>query len=45
MITIYLYPESWSVGNAWITNHAKACAAAAKPCLLDLFWQYGDALS
>ena len=41
--TYHLYPESWSVtptldwGNAWITNHAKACAAAGKPCLLEEF--------
>ncbi|KAK3066432.1 mannan endo-1,4-beta-mannosidase A-2 [Teratosphaeriaceae sp. CCFEE 6253] len=42
----HLYPGSWAVspeeswGNAWITNHAKACVAAGKPCLLE---EYGAA--
>ena len=41
--TYHLYPESWDVtptqgwGNDWITNHAKACVAAGKPCLLEEF--------
>ncbi|KAK6395905.1 hypothetical protein LTR65_010014 [Meristemomyces frigidus] len=41
--TYHLYPESWDVtptqgwGNDWITNHAKACTAAGKPCLLEEF--------
>lgn len=41
--TYHLYPESWSVtptqewGNEWITNHAAACAAVGKPCLLEEF--------
>ncbi|RMY53953.1 hypothetical protein D0863_13784 [Hortaea werneckii] len=41
--TYHLYPDSWSVspakewGNAWIENHAKACVAAGKPCLLEEF--------
>lgn len=40
----HLYPESWSVtptqewGNNWITDHAAACAAVGKPCLLE---EYG----
>ena len=39
----HLYPESWSVspgkewGNAWITNHGKACAEIGKPCVLEEF--------
>lgn len=38
----HLYPDSWGVsndwGNAWITNHGKACVAAGKPCILE---EYG----
>ncbi|PSK60207.1 hypothetical protein B9Z65_1105 [Elsinoe australis] len=47
--TYHLYPESWSVtpglewGNAWITNHGKACAAAGKPCVLEEFGFHNDA--
>lgn len=39
----HLYPESWDVtptqswGNEWVTNHAAACAAVGKPCLLEEF--------
>lgn len=42
--TFHLYPESWSVsptkewGDAWIVNHADACVALGKPCLLE---EYG----
>ena len=46
--TMHLYPSSWGVspaqswGSAWITNHAAACTAAGKPCLLE---EYGDSSS
>ncbi|KAF1812605.1 putative mannan endo-1,4-beta-mannosidase A [Eremomyces bilateralis CBS 781.70] len=40
--TFHLYPEGWGVsndfGNGWVQSHAKACAAAKKPCLLE---EYG----
>ncbi|CAJ2500251.1 Uu.00g031040.m01.CDS01 [Anthostomella pinea] len=40
--TFHLYPDSWGTtndwGNAWITSHGAACAAAGKPCL---FEEYG----
>ncbi|KAF4470722.1 Glycoside Hydrolase Family protein [Fusarium albosuccineum] len=40
--TFHLYPTSWGesfdFGNDWIKAHAKACAAAGKPCL---FEEYG----
>ncbi|KAL1872032.1 hypothetical protein VTK73DRAFT_1700 [Phialemonium thermophilum] len=40
--TFHMYPSSWGVSNSfgpgWIQNHAKACAAANKPCLLE---EYG----
>ncbi|KAJ5580582.1 hypothetical protein N7450_006883 [Penicillium hetheringtonii] len=40
--TFHLYPSTWGVpnsfGNNWITAHAKACAAAQKPCLME---EYG----
>jgi mannan endo-1,4-beta-mannosidase len=40
--TFHLYPSSWGVstdwGNAWVTNHAAACVAANKPCMLE---EYG----
>ncbi|KAF2218615.1 glycoside hydrolase superfamily [Elsinoe ampelina] len=47
--TYHLYPESWSVspglewGNAWVTSHGKACAAAGKPCVLEEFGYHNDA--
>ncbi|KAJ5116927.1 hypothetical protein N7456_001275 [Penicillium angulare] len=40
--TFHLYPSTWGVpnsfGNGWITAHAKACATAQKPCLME---EYG----
>ncbi|OBR10670.1 Fungal cellulose binding domain-containing protein [Colletotrichum higginsianum IMI 349063] len=40
--TFHFYPNSWSVGyaagNKWVTDHAKACVAANKPCF---FEEYG----
>jgi mannan endo-1,4-beta-mannosidase len=40
--TFHLYPDSWSVpnsfGSPWIVNHAAACVAANKPCVLE---EYG----
>jgi mannan endo-1,4-beta-mannosidase len=29
-------------GNAWITNHATACFAAGKPCVLDEYGTTSD---
>ncbi|KAK4144570.1 glycoside hydrolase superfamily [Dichotomopilus funicola] len=41
--TFHLYPDSWGVptsfGDGWISNHAAACKAAGKPCLLE---EYGS---
>ncbi|EFQ31952.1 fungal cellulose binding domain-containing protein [Colletotrichum graminicola M1.001] len=40
--TFHFYPSSWGVGydtgNKWVTDHAKACVAANKPCF---FEEYG----
>ncbi|OLN92797.1 putative mannan endo-1,4-beta-mannosidase F [Colletotrichum chlorophyti] len=40
--TFHFYPNSWGVGyaagNKWVTDHAKACNAANKPCF---FEEYG----
>ncbi|WYZ43826.1 hypothetical protein EsH8_VII_000262 [Colletotrichum jinshuiense] len=40
--TFHFYPNSWGVGydagNKWVTDHAKACVAANKPCF---FEEYG----
>ncbi|KAI1862583.1 uncharacterized protein JN550_010108 [Neoarthrinium moseri] len=40
--TFHLYPNSWGQsydwGNAWVSAHGAACAAAGKPCL---FEEYG----
>ncbi|OQN95235.1 hypothetical protein B0A48_18729 [Cryoendolithus antarcticus] len=41
----HMYPDSWGIsassaqawGNAWIKNHAAACVAAGKPCVLEEF--------
>ncbi|KAK3903271.1 glycoside hydrolase superfamily [Staphylotrichum tortipilum] len=47
--TIHMYPSSWSVpasfGSAWIQNHAKACKAAGKPCLLEEYGNNADCAS
>ncbi|KIH88810.1 endo-1,4-beta-mannosidase [Sporothrix brasiliensis 5110] len=40
--TFHMYPSSWGVDNSfgpgWIADHAAACKAAGKPCLLE---EYG----
>ncbi|KAK4237347.1 glycoside hydrolase superfamily [Achaetomium macrosporum] len=40
--TFHMHPDSWGVpysfGEAWIKNHAAACKAAGKPCVLE---EYG----
>ncbi|KAG7287373.1 hypothetical protein NEMBOFW57_006884 [Staphylotrichum longicolle] len=41
--TFHMYPDGWGVptsfGDGWIRNHAAACKAAGKPCLLE---EYGS---
>nr|AEV41143.1 Man5 [Penicillium sp. enrichment culture clone C6] len=40
--TFHMYPKAWGVANSfgpgWIADHAAACHAAGKPCLLE---EYG----
>ncbi|KAL1888106.1 hypothetical protein Sste5346_009793 [Sporothrix stenoceras] len=40
--TFHMYPKAWGVDNSfgpgWIADHAAACKAAGKPCLLE---EYG----
>ncbi|KAK2017234.1 fungal cellulose binding domain-containing protein [Colletotrichum eremochloae] len=44
--TFHFYPNSWGVGytagNKWVTDHAKACVAANKPCF---FEEYGTPIN